>query len=106
MLTRVVPDSNVASRSPRRTVSSFDVADHTGQLAERTTGNDHLLPTDEHRRLGQVTYGEAVRVGGDHAQSVVLGGEQHAGQHGAGVVGRGGAHDLAECIGHRRWPAG
>jgi hypothetical protein len=72
------------------------------ELGERTSRHEHLLARCQHRRLRQIAHREPVRVGGDHLEAVVLGGHQHTGEHGPGVVGRRRPHHLAQRVGHLR----
>ena len=76
-------------------------ADQTLQLDERPAGHDHLLPAAEHLRVGQIAHRQAVRVGGHHAQPVVLRGEQHAGEDRPVVVGARRADHLAQGLAER-----
>ena len=46
----------------------------------------------------QVAHRQPVGVGGHQAQPALLGGHQHAGEDGAGVVGRRGRHHLAQRV--------
>ena len=68
-------------------------------LAAPVDGTSTFWPSAQHRRPGQVAHGEPVRVGGHQAQPVVLGGQQHAGEDRAGVVGARRRHHLAQRLG-------
>ena len=78
----------------------FDIAEETLQFVEGPAGDQHLLTSGEHTGVGKVTDGEAVRVGGDHAQAVVVRGQEYSGEHRSGVVGRCRPNDLPQCVGH------
>ena len=79
----------MASRSPRRRVTSLGAAEHPLQLLERRGRHEHALALGQERRAGQVADRQAVRVGGDQAQALGLGGHEHAGEDRAGLVGAG-----------------
>ena len=74
------------------------VVERAGQLVERTGGHEHRLTLTQRRGAGQVADGEPVGVGGDHAQALALGCEQHAGEDGARLVGGRSTDDLLEPL--------
>ena len=83
----------------------FAASDQSLQLVERPTRHEHLLVCSEHLMIGEVADREAIRVGGDHSQPVVLGGQQHTGEDRPCLVGARGAHHLAQRLAERRPPA-
>ena len=77
-------------------MSVSPLVEHAGQLRERPGRHEDLLALGQHGGAGEVADGEPVGVGGDEAQAVGLGGEQHAGEDRAGIVARRGADHLGE----------
>ena len=72
------------------------VGEHPAQLAQGPGRHQHVLALGQEGGARQVAHGQAVGVGGHQAQAGGLGGHEHAGEDGAGVVLAGGPHDLAE----------
>ena len=65
-------------------------------LLEGPRRHQHGLVVAQHAGAREVAHREPVGVGGHQAQATVLGGEQHTGEDGPGVVATGRGDDLAQ----------
>ena len=69
------------------------------QLGQRAMWYEDPLTARQDAPVRKVAHRQAIRVRGDHPHGVVLGGDQHTGDHAAVLVGTRGPHDLAEGVG-------
>ena len=68
------------------------------ELAQRPRGDEHALIAAQDTCAGQITDRQAVGVGGDEAESLVLGGHEDPGEDRSSVVRAGGRHDLVQRL--------